>query len=225
MPKRTRSAPIPEWLAATVFARGNLRRYLRNLTAQHREFTFLGRTRPLELENIYVSLKVGEYTPRALRPDGPTGPSEDDPHAPIVAGRLVEIPEALSLSRRLAVLGDPGSGKTTLLKYLVLQMAQRDTRLETFARALVPTLSNRLLELVCRFLSGLNALSLKEIAKEEDVVGSYVTRLLRLSFLAPDIVAAILKGEQPAELTASRLAQWKNLPLDWTEQRKVLGFT
>ena len=38
-------------------------------------------------------------------------------------------------------------------------------------------------------------------------------------------VAAILKREQPAELTASRLAQWKNLPLDWTEQRKVLGFT
>ncbi len=32
-------------------------------------------------------------------------------------------------------------------------------------------------------------LSLKEIAKKEDVVGSYVTRLLRLSFLAPDIVA------------------------------------
>lgn len=68
-------------------------------------------------------------------------------------------------------------------------------------------------------------LSLKEIAKEEDVVGSYVTRLLRLSFLAPDIVAAILKGEQPPELTASRLAKSKNLPLDWTEQRKVLGFT
>jgi hypothetical protein len=69
------------------------------------------------------------------------------------------------------------------------------------------------------------SLTLKEIAKEEDVVGSYVTRLLRLSFLAPDIVAAILKGEQPLELTASRLAKSKNLPLDWTEQRKVLGFT
>ncbi len=40
-----------------------------------------------------------------------------------------------------------------------------------------------------------------------------------------EIVAAILKGEQPAELTADRLAQWKNLPLDWTEERKVLGFT
>ncbi len=78
---------------------------------------------------------------------------------------------------------------------------------------------------ICGRLFDDTTLTLKEIAKEEDVVGSYVTRLLRLSFLAPDIVAAILKGAQPAELTASRLAQWKNLPLDWTEQRKVLGFT
>ncbi len=27
------------------------------------------------------------------------------------------------------------------------------------------------------------------------------------------------------EFATDRLAQWKNLPLDWTEQRKVLGFT
>ncbi len=144
-----------EWLAATVFARRNTKRYLRNLVAQHREFTFLGRAKPLELENIYVSLKVGEYTPRALRPDGPAAPSAEQPDAPSVAGRTVEIPEALSLSRRLTVLGDPGSGKTTLLKYLVLQIAQRDARLEAFARALNPTRLSRLLERLCRFLSGL----------------------------------------------------------------------
>jgi hypothetical protein len=36
-------------------------------------------------------------------------------------------------------------------------------------------------------------LSLKEIAKEEDVVGSYVTRLLRLSFLAPDMRIMCMK--------------------------------
>ena len=68
-------------------------------------------------------------------------------------------------------------------------------------------------------------LTLKEIARQEDVVSSYVTRLLRLSYLAPDIIAAILKGSQPAELTASRLAQLKNLPLDWAEQRKALSFS
>ncbi len=68
-------------------------------------------------------------------------------------------------------------------------------------------------------------LTLKEIARQEDVVSSYVTRLLRLSYLAPDIIAAILKGSQPAELTASRLAQLKNLPLDWAEQRKALSIS
>ncbi len=68
-------------------------------------------------------------------------------------------------------------------------------------------------------------LTLKEIASQEDVVSSYVTRLLRLSYLAPDIIAAILKGSQPAELTASRLAQLKNLPLDWAEQRKALSLS
>lgn len=68
------------------------------------------------------------------------------------------------------------------------------------------------------------SLTLKEIAKEEDVVNSYVTRLLRLSFLAPDIVAAILNGDQPAGLTASRLARWKTLPFDWAEQRRILDF-
>ncbi len=76
-----------------------------------------------------------------------------------------------------------------------------------------------------RLITRAHGIREKEIAKEEGVAGSYVTRLLRLSFLAPDIVAAILKGEQPPELTASRLAQWKNLPLDWTAQRKVLGFS
>ncbi len=68
-------------------------------------------------------------------------------------------------------------------------------------------------------------LTLKEIARQEDVVSSYVTRLLRLSYLAPDIITAILKGSQPAELTASRLAQLRSLPLDWAEQRKSLSFS
>lgn len=67
-------------------------------------------------------------------------------------------------------------------------------------------------------------LTLKEIAAKEDMGDSYVTRLLRLSWLAPDIIASILKGRQPPELTAHRLGTFKNLPLDWAEQKRVLGF-
>lgn len=49
-------------------------------------------------------------------------------------------------------------------------------------------------------------------------------RLIRLAFLAPDIVAAIVEGRQPTDLTATRLSRWKNLPLGWAEQRRDLGF-
>jgi len=47
---------------------------------------------------------------------------------------------------------------------------------------------------------------------------------MRLNFLAPDIVVAILNGRRPMALTASRLMADTRLPLDWSEQRKTLGF-
>jgi hypothetical protein len=66
--------------------------------------------------------------------------------------------------------------------------------------------------------------TLEDIAGEEKIVPSYATRLLRLTFLAPDIVAAILAGNQPADLTANKLMVDTRLPLDWRVQRTALGF-
>ena len=67
-------------------------------------------------------------------------------------------------------------------------------------------------------------LTLEEIAKEEKMVASYATRLFRLTLLAPNIVGAILNGNQPPELTARKLMDDTRLPLDWNEQRRALGF-
>ena len=67
-------------------------------------------------------------------------------------------------------------------------------------------------------------LTIQRIAEAEGVVASYATRLLRLSFLAPGIVAAILEGRQPPELTANKLMRDTRLPLEWTAQRQRLGF-
>jgi hypothetical protein len=61
-------------------------------------------------------------------------------------------------------------------------------------------------------------------AYEEKITASYATRLVRLTFLAPDIVAAILAGKQPAGLTANKLMADTRLPLDWRDQRAALGF-
>jgi hypothetical protein len=52
----------------------------------------------------------------------------------------------------------------------------------------------------------------------------YVTRLLRLTFLAPDITKAILEGRHPRDLSAARLMRSTRFPLSWREQREVLGF-
>jgi site-specific DNA recombinase len=40
--------------------------------------------------------------------------------------------------------------------------------------------------------------------------------------LSPELVEAILQGRQPVELTTTRLAEF-DLPLDWTEQHKLLA--
>ena len=66
--------------------------------------------------------------------------------------------------------------------------------------------------------------TLEEIGETEGMGGPYAARLMRLNFLAPDIVVAILNGRHPAALTARKLMVDTRLPLAWAEQRKALGF-
>ncbi len=66
--------------------------------------------------------------------------------------------------------------------------------------------------------------SLTAFAAEQGISQSYATRLLRLAWLAPDIVEAVFAGCQPTNLTASRLMQDTRIPTDWQEQRRTLGF-
>ncbi|MFQ5911667.1 MAG: hypothetical protein ACE5JS_00610 [Nitrospinota bacterium] len=66
--------------------------------------------------------------------------------------------------------------------------------------------------------------SLREVAKRERLEGSYVTRLLRLTFLAPDITKAILEGRQPPDLTTARLMRDTRFSMAWREQPETLGF-
>jgi site-specific DNA recombinase len=62
------------------------------------------------------------------------------------------------------------------------------------------------------------------LAKREGVSPSYFTRVVRLSYLAPDITKAILDGHQPGDLTAEKLLEHSRLPLAWHDQRTALGF-
>jgi site-specific DNA recombinase len=68
------------------------------------------------------------------------------------------------------------------------------------------------------------AQSFAEIARIEGIGRRYVANLIPLAFLAPDIVASILSGTQPVELTTQELTKRVDLPLDWADQRAQLGF-
>ncbi|MHA1524865.1 MAG: hypothetical protein ACTSY1_10740, partial [Alphaproteobacteria bacterium] len=65
--------------------------------------------------------------------------------------------------------------------------------------------------------------TMAELAAEASVGGSYFTRILRLSFLAPDIVKNILQDSHPLELSAKRLVNEVRLPIAWKDQRTRLG--
>ncbi|SFK79157.1 hypothetical protein [Shimia haliotis] len=55
-----------------------------------------------------------------------------------------------------------------------------------------------------------------ELAEHEGIAPSYMTRVLRLTLLAPDIVEAILDGQQSAELTLARVLEL--FPAEWSRQ-------
>ena len=65
--------------------------------------------------------------------------------------------------------------------------------------------------------------TMTELAIEAGVGGSYFTRILRLSFLAPEVVKTIPQDRHPLELTAKKLAGDTRLPIAWEEQRARFG--
>jgi len=62
---------------------------------------------------------------------------------------------------------------------------------------------------------------IEDLAQAVGVGRTYVGRMLRLTSLAPDIVEATLRGDDPDGMSLGKLR--KNLPVRWDEQRKKWG--
>jgi hypothetical protein len=65
--------------------------------------------------------------------------------------------------------------------------------------------------------------SIASLARRESLSPGYAEKIVRLAFLAPDIVEAIIDGQQPAGLTLADLVE-RDIPASWIEQRAALGF-
>ena len=65
--------------------------------------------------------------------------------------------------------------------------------------------------------------SITDLARSLEVDISYVVRILKLTTLAPDIIEAILHGEEPSGLSLAQLI--RTFPMDWDQQRALFGCT
>lgn len=63
--------------------------------------------------------------------------------------------------------------------------------------------------------------TIKEIADTENINPSYVSRLLRMTLLSPDVIEAILAGRQPPGLTMARAM--RPFELNWDRQQELFA--
>ena len=73
-----------------------------------------------------------------------------------------------------------------------------------------------------RLLDAGSFATIEEIAAHERISASYLTRVMRLTLLAPDIIEAILDGRTPARGMDELLNPMTPL---WSEQRAILGYS
>jgi hypothetical protein len=63
--------------------------------------------------------------------------------------------------------------------------------------------------------------TIAELAEREGIAPSYMTRVLRLTLLASDIVEAILDGKQGPEVTLTQVLE--PFPVEWSEQQQFFA--
>jgi DNA invertase Pin-like site-specific DNA recombinase len=148
-------------------------------------------------------------------------------------------PDGIRLSIRLPIptFDKPKAGTTTLLS-LTRHIPLRVRRCGIEMRLVIgggsgaaPRIDSTILKATARarrwfddLVSG-RAASMVEIGKREGVGKRYVSRMIRLAFLAPAIVERIAEGRQPPDLTAQFLSTGPgDLPLSWSAQEQLLGF-
>ena len=65
--------------------------------------------------------------------------------------------------------------------------------------------------------------TIAELAEREEIAPSYMTRVMRLTLLAPDIVEAIVAGRQPKQITLAHLLE--PFSAEWGERVELLQST
>ena len=151
----------------------------------------------------------------------------------VIIDRIDAQKDLLVVSINLAALAEPGAAHPPVPATFEIPFQRRQNgcaRPIIIAAEHAPQQDPDLIALVAdarRWASELlegRASSIQHITEREGLRSGSVSRIIPLAWLAPDISTAILEGRQPPHLTAKTLRALPELPLDWAEQRRVLGF-
>ena len=88
---------------------------------------------------------------------------------------------------------------------------------------LAPRVDNTLVKAIARAFRWQKMLetgryaTIREIARAEKINPSYVSRVLRLTLLAPDLIEALMRGRQTSTMSLCDLM--KPFPIEWDRQR------
>lgn len=64
-----------------------------------------------------------------------------------------------------------------------------------------------------------------DLARKQKLERGWVSEILRMTLLAPDIITAIVEGRQPRHVNLHALrGRIDIIPRDWNDQRRLLGF-
>lgn len=119
------------------------------------------------------------------------------------------------------VLDIPCAGSIRLERLLRLPIGVREPRTRRINKGLRRLVSDA--RSAWAVVEANRSLAPEQLASMCKMSISRFMRVLRVNYLAPDILTAIIDGTQPRELTRRTLID-ANLPLDWALQRRLFGF-
>ena len=125
-------------------------------------------------------------------------------------GRTITVRVPISIRKR--------GGKTVVLAPDGMEHSRGKLRCQRVDSAMVKALARAF-----RWREMLEAgkyVTIAEIAVAEQINASYLSRLVRLTLLAPDVVEVILDGQQLPAVTLATLM--RRLPVSWLDQRATI---
>jgi hypothetical protein len=136
----------------------------------------------------------------------------------------------IAAALQVGAQGEPDLDPVILLTEAKLRRAGKGKRL-IIANGAEREINQGILELIKEAFAIRNQLlsgsddSIEAMSARLGMNKGRLSSLVRLSYLAPEIVSALVAGPHPIELTPTRLLRLsRDLPHDWAEQRRFLGF-